>query len=307
MKSPIRPTVLAIAAIFLIAVVGSCSSSKNEDTEQPTATKSAPSETVAPTTMPTVIPTARPTVTPVPPPTSTPGPTPTPEPTATSTPVPTATPMPPAPRSHVLEMGRLQAEKGIGFDTQSISLVGTAEWDSAALGCPNPGVFYNTSAAPYTGTVYVITNGTDFWEYHSNHDDSVVRRCSEIDPLTDPTVNISQSAGLHDATKLTLMRRDSDTGNFVVRREMSLVDATLLANILDLDTNLPPAQTCNTIFRLDFETPKGDVEIEFICEDNYKAFDVFWNGMQGTAAVIGNIIGPYLTGDPIPSLPTATP
>lgn len=204
-------------------------------------------------------------------------------------------------------MGRLHAEKGVGFDTQSISSVRAAEWRSAALGCPNPGVFYNTSAAPYTGMVYVITNGTNFWEYHSNHDDSVVRRCSEINPLTDPTVNISQSADLHNATKLTLMRRDTDTGEFVARRDMSKADTVLLANIFDVDTNLPTAQTCNTIFRLDFETPQGDVEVEFICEENYKAFDVFWNGMQGTAPVIGNIIGPYLTGDPIPSLPTATP
>ena len=153
----------------------------------------------------------------------------------------------------------------------------------------------------------MITNGTNFWEYHSNHDDSVVRRCSEINPLTDPTVNISQSADLHNATKLTLMRRDTDTGEFVARRDMSKADTVLLANIFDVDTNLPTAQTCNTIFRLDFETPQGDVEVEFICEENYKAFDVFWNGMQGTAPVIGNIIGPYLTGDPIPSLPTATP
>ena len=283
----------------MIAVIGSCSSSEKEDQEQPTATKSAPSATA--------VPTARPTVTPVPPPTSTPGPTATPAPTATPTPVPTATPTPPPPPSYVLEMGRLHAEKGINFETQSISHVGTAEWKSAALGCPNPGVFYNTSAAPYTGTVYVVTNGTNFWEYHSNHDDSMVRRCSEIDPLTDPSVNISQSADLHNATKLTLMRRDTDTGNFVVRQEMSEADATLLANILDLDTNLQVDQQCNTIFRLDFETPRGDVEIQFICEENYKAFDVFWNGMQGTAHVIGNIIGPYLTGDPIPSLPTAIP
>ncbi len=204
-------------------------------------------------------------------------------------------------------MGRLHAEKGVNFDTLSISLVETAEWNSAALGCPNPGVFYNKSAAPYTGMIYVITNGTSFWEYHSNHDDSIVRRCSEINPLTDPIVNISQSADLQDATKLTLMRRDTDTGEFVVRREMSKADMALLANILDLDTNLPAAQPCNTIFRLDFEIPDGDVEIEFICEENYKTFDIFWNGMQGTALVIGNIIGPYLTGDPIPSLPTATP
>lgn len=306
MKSPIRPTVLAIAAIFLIAIIGSCSSSENEDKEQPTATKSAPTEPTE-TVVPTAVPTARPTVTPVPPPTSTPGPTPTPAPTTTPTPSPTATPTPPPPDSHLLEMARLHAEKGISFDTQTISMVGTAEWNSAALGCPDPGVFYNTSAAPYTGFVYVVTNGTDFWEYHSNQDDSVVRRCSEINPLTNPTVNISQSADLHNATNLTLMRRDTDTGEFVARRDMSLVDAALLANIFDVDTNLLVTQSCNTIFRLDFKTPSGDVEIEFICEDNYKAFDVVWNGMQGTAPVVGNIIGPYLTGDPIPSLPTAIP
>jgi hypothetical protein len=203
-------------------------------------------------------------------------------------------------------MGRLFAEDDIDFSTLSITSVKAETWDNESLGCPTSGIYYNTSGAPYHGFSYVITNGTIDWEYHSDETDTTLVRCSDIEPITLSTVNITQQDQLDDATKLTLMRRDFSIDDFVVRREMMEDDMRLLISIFDLNTNLSPETPCNTIFRLDFETPSGTTEIEFICEENYKAFDLFWNGLQGNAPIIGKIIGPYLTGDPIPSLPTAS-
>ena len=88
---------------------------------------------------------------------------------------------------------------------------------------------------------------------------------------------------------------------------MSPEDHAALIDIFDIETDLPTATNCNTIFKLDFDTPGRASEIEFICEKNYKAFDLFWNGLQAKAPVIGRIIGPYLTGNPIPTLPKASP
>jgi hypothetical protein len=206
-------------------------------------------------------------------------------------------------------MGRLFAEQGIDFSTLSIGSVKAEQWDNESLGCPAPGFFYNTVDAPYLGFSYIITNGSTDWEYHSDESDSIIIRCSEIEskPANQSAVNITQQAKLDDATKVTLMRRDFEIDEFVVRREMMEDDMRLLISIFDLDTDLAPETPCNTIFRLDFETPSGVTEIEFICEENYKAFDVFWNNLQGNALIVGKIIGPYLTGDPIPSLPTAAP
>lgn len=155
--------------------------------------------------------------------------------------------------------------------------------------------------------IYSISNGSVEWEYHSNEDDSLVVRCSEITPSNATPINLAQQANLHEANKLTLMRRDFSTGEFLVRREMTPHDMARVVDIFDQEAAISPETPCTTVFRLDFETPRGTSQVEFICQDNYKAFDIYWNGLHGNAPIFGGIIGPYLTGDPIPTLPTATP
>lgn len=295
MKIPFRTTIALLAAITLIAAIAACSSDDKSD-DTPTST-----------TQPTANPTARPTITPVPTATSTPGPSPTPAPTSTPEPTPTATPTPPPPASHVEEMGRLFTEHGFDFTTLSLASVGAAQWSTAALGCPEPGTYYDISYAPYTGLIYKITNGSIDWEYHANADDSVTVRCSEVTPSNATLMNLAQEANLAEATKLTLMRKDFSTGEFEVRREMTPHDMALLAEIFAQDAGLSYAPPCESIFRLDFETNRGVSQIEFICRDDYKAFDLYWNELHGNAPIIGEIIGPYLTGDPMPQLPTAAP
>jgi hypothetical protein len=281
----------------LIAIIASCSSDKSDDptsTSQPSATSQ-------------VAPTAQPTVTPTPTATNTPGPTPTPAPTATPSPTPTATPMPDAPASLVDEMARLYTEKGFDFTTLFTASVGAYEWPTAALGCPEPGALYEKSQAPYSGLAYVISNGTIAWVYHSNSDDSVVVRCSEIESGSGVRKNISQEADIEQSTAATLMRRDFSTDKFEVRREMTQEDVEKVVDLFDQNVILDLAAPCQTVFRLDFETQSGTSEVEFICSEDYTRFDIYWDGFHGSAPILGEIIGPYLTGDPIPTLPTATP
>ena len=285
-------------AFILITIVASCSPDKSNDDQTSTNQPSATSQ---------VAPTAQPTVTPVPTATNTPGPTPTAAPAPTSTPIPIATPMPQAPPSLALEMGRLFVEKGIDFSTIYTVSVGAYEWPTAALGCPDPGAFYDNSDAPYSGLEYVLSNGLQTWEYHSTADDSHVVRCSEIEAAYGVVKNMADEADLRLRTSATLMRRDFSTGSFEVRRKMSAEDAGQVANLLNQNVVLALSAPCETVFRIDFTTQNGKSEFEFICANNYKAFDVYWNGFHGTAPTLGNIIGPYLTGDPIPTLPTATP
>jgi hypothetical protein len=204
-------------------------------------------------------------------------------------------------------MARLIFEQGVEAGNLSVTSVGAAQWPNESLGCPEPGVFYDNSEAPYTGLVYVLSDGSNSWEYHANQDDSVVVRCNEIETATDPMINIAAAAGLRLTESATLMRRNFTTDQFEEVDPLTGTDAARLADIFNQDVSLIAATECKTVFRLDFHTPDGTQEIEFMCSDNKNAAQVFWQGMEGRAPVIGRIIGPYFVGGPIPALPTASP
>jgi hypothetical protein len=204
-------------------------------------------------------------------------------------------------------MARLFSVHGIDFGKQFVSSVGAAEWDDDSLGCPESATYYDIRNAPYKGIIYTLSDGTKFWEYHSNTDDSIIIRCSEITPVSGKTTNITKEAKLRNSKGVTLLRRNFSSGKFEVLKPLTSEDHDFLIDIFDVETNLTTATTCNTIFKLDFDAPGRGNEIEFICEKDYKAFDLFWSGMQAKAPVVGRIIGPYLTGNPIPTLPKSTP
>lgn len=279
---------LAILALVVALAITACSGS--DEDKDPTST-SSPSAT------------SRPTVTAVPTATATPGPSPTPAPTATPTPTPTPTATPNPPASHINEMARLTGDFGIDFSTLDIERIETRAWDSTALGCPETGVLYDKSDAPYVGWSYLLTSGSQIWEYHVTDDEQITARCDEIIGPEPPTTNITEDALLATSRSTQLMRKDSSTGEFVLRREITEQDLPRLIALFDIDTNFSPAISCDTVFRIDFDTAAGLQEIEFICAEDYTRFDVFWNGLQGRSDDLGRIVGPYLTGDPIPQLP----
>ena len=264
-------------------------------------TDSLPTPQIAqPTTRPS--PTAQPPTRPSP----TAQPPPRPSPTA-RTPQPTATPTPPPPDSHTQEMARLIFEQGVEAGGLSIISVGAAQWPTEALGCPEPGLFYESENALYNGFIYVLGDGSTTWEYHTSDDDSVTVRCDEIEPLTGPKVNIAHAAGLHGSTSVTLMRRNFSTDQFEMDSAITRDDLDRLIAVFDFATTLSEPMACKTVFRFDFVTPGGTEEVEFICEEDYTSFNVVWRGMMGSAPIVGEIIGPYLVGRTIPTLPTASP
>ena len=208
-------------------------------------------------------------------------------------------------------MARLIFEHGVEGENLSVASVGAARWPDESLGCPEPGLFYESENAPYTGFVYILSDRSDTWEYHTNEDDSVTVRCDEIEPLTGPKVNIAQAAGLHASTGVTLMRRDFSTGQFTKIDPLSQDDLIRLIDVLDRDIPLSDPINCDTVFRLDFETRSGVQSIEWLCsEDKNLATGTqdFWNAMTGTVPVqVGQIIGPYLTGGVPPEPPGFRP
>ncbi len=154
----------------------------------------------------------------------------------------------------------------------------------------------------------MLSDGADSWEYHTNVDDTVTVRCNGLELRSGTTtVNITREANLRESSGLTLMRRNFSNNVFEEDDPITTAYLDRIVDILDVGTTLSPAVGCTTVFRLDFETPGGTREVEFICEENFKDFNIIWQGIMGSAPILGNIIGPYLTGDPIPSLPTAIP
>lgn len=314
MNNSLRIAILAVGGIAVIAVIIAVILSNGDD-EENLVTNPAETATGVPqqTTRPS--PTARPTITPTPTPTPTPEPTSTPAPTPTPTPLPTATPTPPPPDSRTQEMARLIFEQGVEASDLSIISVGAAQWPTEALGCPEPGLFYESENALYNGFIYVLSDGSTTWEYHTSSDvrliteddDSVTVRCDEIEPLTGPKVNIAQAAGLHGSTSVTLMRRNFSTDQFEMDSAITRDDLDRLIAVFDFATTLSEPMACKTVFRFDFVTLGGTEEVEFICEEDYTSFNVVWRGMMGSAPIVGEIIGPYLAGRTIPTLPTASP
>ena len=94
--------------------------------------------------------------------------------------------------------------------------------------------------------------------------------------------------------------------NFILE---SLEEKDLLEviKILKTDLILSELESCRSLFMIEFSRQNQIDQLEFICSENkYALFgnQKFWNQMQAKAPKeLGKIIGSYLTGQPIPSLP----
>lgn len=258
------------------------------------------------------------TQTPIPPVRATPNYAMVPTPTAISLLRPTITTSPTSvlseevkvllpPESFAQEMARLIFEHDVNPARLFVAQVSLDQWADESLGCPSPGLFYESKDAPYSGFVYVLSDGANSWEYHANSDDSLTVRCSEIEPLKGPRVNVSLVANLADATTVNLMHRNFATDEFEKIKQISETDLVRLAVVFDREIPLVIPTNCKTIFRLDFHTHGGVQSIEYLCAEDKNVVmgsQKFWDNMAGRAPIqIGEIIGPYLTGKPIPKLP----
>ncbi len=256
------------------------------------------------------IPTAIPTITPEPKinPTSNFEEKPTVIPTVIATPtIVKIQPTPIPPRSYVEEMGRLIYEKGISAETLFLKSVSINEWEDESLGCPKLGEYYSDKNKPYKGYKYILSDGESEWEYHTNLNDSYTIRCNEITVNDPELININSELDLSETKEIKLYRWNFDDNEFFFLESLREEDLLQVIDILKTDLILSNMESCRSLFMLEFHKGNQKDQIEFICPENKDALfgnQKFWSEMKAIAPKeLGKIVGAYLTGQPIPTLP----
>ena len=84
-------------------------------------------------------------------------------------------------------------------------------------------------------------------------------------------------------------------------------DISIFLKYLDIFIPVTKTSNCKTFFQISFSTDSGNKIFEWLCEENkniIRGQGLDWNGMDGTAPKqLGNIIGKYLIGNPMPIVP----
>lgn len=215
------------------------------------------------------------------------------------------TPLPP--RSYVEEMGKLIYEKGISAETLFLKSVSINEWEDESLGCPKLGEYYSDNNKPYKGYKYILSDGKNEWEYHTDINDTYTVICEEILKNSDKLININSELNLNEAEEIKLYRWNFDENEFLLLESLEEIDFLKVVDILKTDLILSEQEPCRSLFMIEFSRQNQIDQLEFICSENKDALfgnQKFWNQMQAKAPKeLGKIIGSYLTGQPIPSLP----
>tara|TARA_Y100001936_G_scaffold251186_1_gene306224 strand:+ start:35833 stop:36714 length:882 start_codon:yes stop_codon:yes gene_type:complete len=216
-------------------------------------------------------------------------------------------PTPVPPRSYVEEMGKLIYEKGISAETLFLKSVSINEWEDESLGCPKLGEYYSDNNKPYKGYKYILSDGKNEWEYHTDINDTYTVFCEEILKNNHKLININSELNLNEAEEIKLYRWNFDENEFLFLESLEEIDFLKVVDILKTDLILSEQESCRSLFMIEFSRQNQIDQLEFICSENkYALFgnQKFWNQMQAKAPKeLGKIIGSYLTGQPIPSLP----
>ena len=216
-------------------------------------------------------------------------------------------PTPVPPRSYIEEMGRLIYEKNINGETLFLKSVSTNEWDDESLGCPQSGEYYSDKNKPYKGYKYILSDGENDWEYRTDLNDTYIIRCSEIIDHSHELINISYELDLFNTKEIKLYRWNFDDNEFFFLEKLEEKDQLYIIDILDTELILSTQESCQSLFMLEFQKNNTKETLEFICAENKTILfgsQNFWNKKQATAPnEIGEVIGSYLTGQPIPTIP----
>tara|TARA_B100000214_G_scaffold375275_1_gene360934 strand:- start:821 stop:1702 length:882 start_codon:yes stop_codon:yes gene_type:complete len=216
-------------------------------------------------------------------------------------------PTPAPPRSYVEEMGKLIYEKGISAETLFLKSVSINEWEDESLGCPKLGEYYSDNNKPYKGYKYILSDGKNEWEYHTDINDTYTVICEEILKNSDKLININSELNLNEAEEIKLYRWNFDENEFLLLESLEEIDFLKVVDILKTDLILSEQESCRSLFMIEFSRQNQIDQLEFICSENKDALfgnQKFWNQMQAKAPKeLGKVIGSYLTGQPIPSLP----
>ena len=241
---------------------------------------------------------------PGPSPTIAPSPTAAPTPTATSTPGPTATPAPPD--LAFIAIATLRNELDVPASELRLLSYEQRIYSSADLGCPAPGVIYIQVETP--GWVFLIQHGDDTIDFRSDESGGTLVNCTAIRESGIPTINVAQSAGLTDATRVDLSRYNFATQEY---EPIAAIDDRAVveqfASLLDLPIPLTERVDCTPIFRLAFRLGGETAEFGYICRDDsnlIRGEQGFWQSLDGAAPIqLGSLVGPYVSAQPIPGFP----
>ncbi|MEX0763006.1 MAG: hypothetical protein WD333_11320 [Dehalococcoidia bacterium] len=235
------------------------------------------------------------------------------DPTSTATPGPTAapspTPTPTAPDVSGKAMALLVSGKGISPGELSLVSYEPVDWPSAALGCPEPGVFYDDVIVP--GWLVLIGHGDETYEFHADESEETIINCTDRQASMGQTVNAFEEADLDGTTRVDISRRNSTSGEYEPVEVIEDEDEVRrFVEVFDIEIALSEQADCTPVFKLTYRAPGGAAqEFGYICDGNSRLVrgdQDFWEGSDGTAArELGDLVGPYVSNLPMPGFPEA--
>ena len=120
-------------------------------------------------------------------------------------------------------------------------------------------------------------------------------------------INIASELDLFNTKEINIYRWDFDENEFFFLEKLEQKDQVLIIDILNTELVLSVQEPCRSLFMLEFQKNNSKEILEFLCSENKTILfgsQSFWNKKQATAPnEIGKIVGSYLIGQPIPTIP----
>ena len=299
-----------LVVTFTLSIFITCSNQQipREHRDVEVSTSTSPVKIFNPT-QPKKRPTPHPTITPVPTPTSTAVVTPTQEIEKKFVPLstPTVTPTPGPPSSYVDEMAKLIYEDGIDANQLRLTSVSRKMWTNKSMNCPVPGIYYEPFVNPDYGYIYTIGSDNLEWVYHADSSGKLTINCTKVNQSKDKKLNIFNAYSLEKTNEIYLYRRNQKNDFSLIAEITDQDDISTFLKYLDIFIPITKTSNCKTFFQISFATDSGNKSFEWLCEENkniIRGKGLDWDGMDGTAPKqLGNIIGKYLIGKPMPIVP----
>ena len=180
-------------------------------------------------------------------------------------------------------------------------------WPDLSLGCgPREG---NVPAVLVDGYIFNVSADGNQYVFHvaEYNDETIIADCTDAPAVQASTLNPTRAFGLDSARSVTFSRTDGEGG--FVQLGTFTADDQIAAWTTALDTDLPIGNSdkCDTAYKLEFDTPRGNQVIEFFCRDDWFRIggqQPEWGATQGAMPpIILNLIAPILADQPLPQVP----
>jgi hypothetical protein len=175
------------------------------------------------------------------------------------------------------------------------------------MNCPIPGIYYEPFINPDYGYIYTIESDQLKWVFHADSSGNLTINCTKVKQSKDKKLNIFNAYSLEKTNEIYLYRRNEQNDFSLIAEITDKNDISIFLKYLDIFIPVTKTSNCKTFFQISFSTDSGNKVFEWLCEENkniIRGQGLDWNGMDGTAPKqLGNIIGKYLIGNPMPIVP----